>query len=315
MIDRSFFRLCPASRVQHPVSSIPCSAFPAMPKIPVASPMLRTSSLSQGYLDQLTWPVDMPVDHRKVWCRLLAQAIGPLRAHLQDTTCPLVVPGSAAERELEEARHEIEEKRLQLFKLVTRITEVEITVGKRLEELEKVAGTWAASAEAMTELEMIFCKQKLENMRRYRTEHKIAARPVSSVQHSTSSSAAAAAGEPAGEAPGFSVQHSTSSSAATAGEAPGSSAHRSMSHSETPTRGRDRASQGCRIRHHSPLMIPVQWGFARDAPTGMLPSEVLHEFNRGPDACIIRRTSPDAHPQWRLLAPNHEALQEFRPRT
>ena len=208
-----------------------------------------------------------------------------------------MAPGSAAEqeqRELEDARLQTEEKRLEVFKLVTRVTELEIAVGKRMAELEDVAGRWAASAEAMTELEMIFCRQKLENMKTYRQAHNIAARrPESSVQRSGDAVVV--------EAPGSSVQRSDDAAAV-----------------ETPGRwrGRDKeASMGSRARHHSPLMIPVLWGFQRDAPTGMLPKEVLQEYMTEPNSCIIRRPTPDAHPQYRLLAPGHEALQEFRPRT
>ena len=285
-------RLAPVSRVQCPASPISR----AMVKIPVVSSVLRVSSLSTGYFENLTWPEEMSERPRKVWCRLLAQAIGPLREHLKDTTCPLVEPGSPAERELQDARHDIEEKRLQLFKLVTRITELEIAVGKRLEELEKVAGAWAASAEESAELEMVFCKQKLENMRNYRMAHKIAARP-STLSH------AAAAGQAVEEANvAASVQ---SSSVAADVHAP---------RSQTPTRGRDNAPRGSYDRHHSPLMIPVQWGMTENSPTGLLPSEVLHTYSRGSHCCIIRRSTPDAHPEWRLLAPDHEALQEFRPR-
>ena len=235
-----------------------------------------------------------------MWCRLLAQAIGPLREHLRDTECPLVAPGSPAERELEEARHDIEERRLELFRLVTRITEVEIAVGKRLEELENVAGSWAASAEETTELEVRFCQQKLENMRTYRMAHNIAARP-------STLSSAAAVGEAVGEAPvqSSSVAASVQSSSVTADvQAP---------RSGSPTRGRDRAPRGSCDRHHSPLMIPVQWGITPNSPTGMLPSEVLRQYNSGTNCCILRRRTPGVHPRWYLLAPDHEALQEFRP--
>ena len=265
-----------------------------MVRISIVSPVVRTSSLSQGYFDFIEWPQDMPPNLRRVWCRILAQTIGPLREHLKDSTCPLVAPGSPAERELEDARLETEEKRLEVFKLVTRVTELEIAVRKRMEELEQVAGAWADPLEAMTELELVFVRQKLQRMKNYKRTHNMSPGPrESSVQRSGDVVAVGA--------PRSSFQRSDDAAAVeTIGEG----------------RGRDKqASMGSRARHHSPLMLPVVWGYQDDAPTGMLPKEVLQEYMTQPDSCIIRRSTPDAHPRYRLLAPDHEALQEFRPRT
>ena len=71
-----------------------------MPKIPVVSPVLRTSSLCHGYFSEMVWPEDMEEERRKIWSKILAQAIGPIRAYLKDTSFPQVVAGSLAEQEL-----------------------------------------------------------------------------------------------------------------------------------------------------------------------------------------------------------------------
>ena len=264
-----------------------------MPKIPVVSTPLRTTSLSHGYFQEMVWPADMEEERRKIWSKILAQAIGPLRTYLKDTTCPSVVPGNVAEQELQDARLETEEKRLEVFKLVTRVTELELSVGKRMEELEKVAGHWATAAEAQAELDLIFVKNKLEKVRQYRREHNMAA-PSQHVRSSGCQDVAV------GGAPGPSVQSGPVIEATeTAGEG----------------RGRDQeVSRGSRVRYHSPLMIPVVWGFTRDAPTGMLPKEVLHEYMAKPHEAIIRRSTPDAHPKFRLLAPHLEGLAEYAPK-
>ena len=235
----------------------------------------------------------MEDERRKIWSKILAQAIGPLRAHLKDTTCPLVVRGSAAEQQLEDARLETEGKRLELFKLVTRVTELEVKVGKRMAELETVANHWAIAAEATAELELVFAKNKLQNMQKYRQEHNMGA-PSGRVKLSGCQDVAVE------EAPGPSVRSGPVIEATgTAGEG----------------RGRDQeVSRGSRVRYHSPLMIPVVWGFERTAPTGMLPKEVLLEYMAEPHSAIIRRSTPDAHPRYRLLAPHLDGLAEYAPK-
>ena len=84
-----------------------------------------------------------------------------------------------------------------------------------------------------------------------------------------------------------------------------------------PARGRDKASRalGSSARTVSPLMVPVLWGLgsAAEVPTGLLPSKLLQFHSRATGGCIIRRMTPDAHPKWRLLAPELPELQEFRP--
>ena len=226
----------------------------------------------------------MEDERRKIWSKLLAQAIGPLREFLQDSSFPLVAPGSAAERELDDARRETADKRQELLQLATRITELEINVGKRLEEFEIAAGKWGAAAQATAELEMVLCKEKLQHAQTFMNKHSITARP--------SDVASSQLPQPAESTQPRGPQKDV-------GEG----------------RGRDRVPQGARQRHHSPLMLPVLWGYQRDAPTGMIPVDVLLEHQSGPNPCIIRRTSPNQFPVHRLVAPNLEALQPYRPRT
>ena len=245
-----------------------------MVKIPVVTPPHRTSSLSRGYYDHLEWPVGMPEQARKCWSRILAQALGPLREHLKDNLYPVIEPDSPAEQRLAEAQEPSDN-------LVGRLTDLEVSVGKRLEQLKEFASTWASAMEGMAELESIFFKQKLEKMKTIRESHMLAA---GAAAHGATSGSEQAVAAPTAK-------------------------------DETSTRGREKAlgAQGARLRTVSPLMVPVLWGLGANEGTGLVPLEVLQAHSRSSNGCIIRRMTPDAHPKWRLLAPEHPQLQQFRP--
>ena len=144
----------------------------------------------------------------------------------------------------------------------------------------------------MAELEFLLCKQKVDKIKAVREAHQRSAfsvlRPAEpSVPHpaadeETSSAAAAADGE----------------------------------ETRAPVRGREQRPrvEGSRVRTVSPLMVPVLWGPGAGAPTGLLPLQVLKFHSRGTGGCIIRRSTPNAHPEWRLLAPDHPELKQFHPR-
>ena len=242
-----------------------------MVKIPLTSSPLHTSSLCEGYVKSIDWPVAMPETARKSFCKVLAQVVGPLREHLKDTS----VQGPQQEETQDD--------------LMMRITNFEISVAKKLEQFEV---SWVTAAEAITELELTLCKQKLDKIQAAREAHQRSEfsvlRPV----------------EPSVLCPTAAEETSSATAAAAAEE-------------ETcdPIRGRKKGTrvQGSRARTVSPLMVPVLWGLGVGVPTGLLPLEVLQAHSRATDGSIIRRSTPDAHPKWRLLAPDHPQLRPWRP--
>ena len=242
-----------------------------MVKIPLTSSPLRTSSLCEGYVKHIDWPVNMPETARKSFCKVLAQVVDPLREHLKDT--------SVLRPQQEETHDE----------LMTRISNFEISVAKKLEQFEV---SWVTAVEAVTELEMTLCKQKLDKIHAVREARQSSEfsvlRPV----------------EPSVPHPVVEEETSSAAVAASAGE-----------ETREPIRGREQGVrvQGSRTRTVSPLMVPVLWGLGADVPTGLLPLEVLQAHSRASDGSIIRRSTPDAHPKWRLLAPDHPQLRPFRP--
>ena len=261
-----------------------------MVKIPICTSPLLTSSLSQGFLEKIDWPIGMPDAARRSWCRVLAQVIAPLREHLKDTLCPLVAPGSPAELALEETKKPLDD-------LMNRMTILEIVVNKRLEQFEV---SWVAAAEAVSELEFTLCKQKLDKIKAVKEAHQHSEFriPRRSADDVAVSHVAANAGE----------EEISSAAAAAAGEEETTAA------AADPGRGRQQGTgaRGARARTVSPLMVPVLWGFGGGVPTGLLPMEVLRAHTRQ-GGSIIRRSTPDAHPKWRLLAPDHPELKPFRP--
>ena len=254
----------------------------AMVRIPVTHGPLMTSSLSHGFFEKVQWPEEMTENARRLWCRVLAQVIGPLRKHLRDTECPLVAPGSAAEMALEETKQPLED-------LTNRMTMLEVFVTKKLEQFET---SWVTAAEAISELELTLCKQKLDKIKAFKearqhSEFRVPQRPARP------------------RVPRFAAEEETSS-ATDAGE------EETSATASAPSRGRVR-TRGSRARTVSPLMIPVLWGFGADAPTSLLPSQVLKAHSGGRGA-IIRRSTPDAHPVWRLVNVDQPELKGWRPR-
>ena len=233
-------------------------------------------------MKKVEWPEEMPDPARRVRCRVRAQVIAPLRHHLRDTLVPLVAPGSAAELALEETKKPLED-------LTNRMTMLEVFVTKKLEQFET---SWVTAAEAISELELTLCKQKLDKIKAFKearqhSEFRVPQRPARP------------------RVPRFAAEEETSS-ATDAGE------EETSATASAPSRGRVR-TRGSRARTVSPLMIPVLWGFGADAPTSLLPSQVLKAHSGGRGA-IIRRSTPDAHPVWRLVNVDQPELKGWRPR-
>lgn len=281
-----------------------------MAKIPIVLPPARTSSLSQGYFEHIEWPAGMSDTARKVWCRVLAQAVAPVRAAMKDTVCPLVAPGSPAEHQSLEAQVDESQHNALLMK---RFADLEVSVGKQLEEFKDVVCAWISCGEAVAELEALLSKQKVDRIKQFRESHEgaklrspgwgVLPGPSSPPLPDTAAASAAAAAAPAEEG---------SNAAIAALEA--ESGHEAS----IQTRGRwsKPVGQGSRARDVSPLMIPVLWGLgpASSLLTGLLPSHILNAYLHPSGDCIVRRSTPDAHPKYRLLAPDKAELQPWRPR-
>ena len=248
-----------------------------MVKIPITSPVLRTSSLSQGYVDKIDWPLSMPENARKTWCRVLAQVIAPIREHLKDTLYPLVEADSPAELQVLES----EAPRAELREMMARLRTLEA-------KLEQFEVSWVSSAQAVAELELTLCKQKVDRIK-------------ATVPHFAQSSIPQLA------------QSSVPSPAAREVASPVAAASDVEEEAHAPSRGRKQDSKGSRARTVSPLMVPVLWGMGEGAATALVPLPVVQSQTRGTGGCIIRRSTPDAHPKWRLVATQHPDLMPFRP--